>query len=190
MILSIFELAGTTQLGGASHGRRVFAQLLDAMGDLPTEPTVLFLDMARLEIATASFIREAFFAFKSRMRMKRTTIYPVIANANDIILEEFAVVAEATNDAIISCRLDDARRAHSVRLIGDLDPKQQMTLDAVMKQREADASSLMNQFGEQEKTKHTTAWNNRLSALVARGLLREFSQGRAKTYRPLFEEVA
>jgi hypothetical protein len=45
----------------------------------------------------------------------------------------------------------------------------------------------MREHGESEGVKQT-AWNNRLVALAAMGLVVELSEGRAKRYRPLFME--
>ena len=75
-----------------------------------------------------------------------------------------------------------------VELIGTLDPKQQMTFELVLKFGEVDANYLMEKFGELEKTKSTTAWNNRLSNLASRGIIREYTKGRSKFYRPLIME--
>jgi hypothetical protein len=46
----------------------------------------------------------------------------------------------------------------------------------------------MRDYGESEKTKVQTAWNNRLASLAGLGLVVELSQGRAKRYRSLFAE--
>jgi hypothetical protein len=73
--------------------------------------------------------------------------------------------------------------------IGELDPKQRLTFDLVHQHGETDAGALMRTYGASEGLKHTTAWNNRLTALAARGLVIEESHGRAKRYRPLFERT-
>jgi hypothetical protein len=46
----------------------------------------------------------------------------------------------------------------------------------------------MKENGKSEHVKQT-AWNNRLAALSTLGLVIEINQGRAKKYRPLFEEA-
>ncbi len=68
--------------------------------------------------------------------------------------------------------------------LGDLDPKQRVTFDLVCERGETDAAELMRQYGG---TKTQTAWNNRLAALAALGLVVEMSQGRAKRYKPLLQ---
>ena len=113
----------------------------------------------------------------------------MLSNINDSIKDEVQVLMDARNDAIVACNLASNGGVSNVRLIGDLDPKQAITFEHVIRLNGADAGSLMKKFGEEEKTTSTTAWNNRLVGLVQRGLLREFTNGRSKYYRPLFEEA-
>ena len=138
-------------------------------------------------MATASFLRESVLAFRDLVRGRRSTFYPVVANANDAVRDELVELMRARGDVLMACALDAHGGVTEVGLIGDLDPKQRMTFDIVREHGETDAGELMRTYGESEGLKHTTAWNNRLAALAARGLLMEVSQGRAKRYRPLFE---
>ena len=46
----------------------------------------------------------------------------------------------------------------------------------------------MRVHGKNERVQQT-AWNNRLSALASLGVVIEFSEGRAKRYRPLLAGV-
>jgi hypothetical protein len=86
------------------------------------------------------------------------------------------------------CSLDKSGRVHNQRLLGELDPKQRITFELVQKRGETDAGELMRAYGEKEKTKVQTAWNNRLASLAGLGLVIELSQGRTKRYRSLFVE--
>ena len=189
MIIDIRELSGGPVLSGAINGKSLFVKLLDATALEPEGPIPLVMDFGKVEVATASFLRESVFALKSYMRTIGSDYYPVVANINDAVRDELSVLTEAKNDAIMTCELDVTGRAANPVLVGSLDPKQELTFGLVVKLNVADANSLMEKFGDAEKTKSTTAWNNRLAALVARGVVREFSQGRAKFYRPLFEEA-
>ncbi|TIV29811.1 MAG: hypothetical protein E5V90_10860 [Mesorhizobium sp.] len=181
------EVSGGPILSGAVNGKDAFAALVKAVDREPKEPEALFLDFRNVEFATASYLRESVFALKTYMRSRSAKFYPVVANVNSSVMDEFSVITILTNDVIMSCQLDGNRNIMSQELIGTLDPKQQMTFDIVSKSEQIDANSLMEDFGEAEKTKGTTAWNNRLSGLVAKGIIREFSQGRAKFYRPLLD---
>ena len=189
MIIRMRDLIDRDILAGAAKGKSVFTSCVLVTGDEPDEPTALFLDFGDIEVATASALRESVVALKSYKRSIGSKQYPVLANINDGIEDEVRVLMDARNDAIITCDLGSDGGVSNIRLIGDLDPKQAMTFDLVVRLNGADAGSLMEQFGEKEKTTSTTAWNNRLAGLVQRGLLREFSNGRSKFYRPLLEEV-
>ena len=189
MIIRMKELIGTDILAGAINGKTVFASCVSMTGDEPREPTALFLDFHEIQVATASALRESVIALKAYKRSIGSNLYPVLANINDSIEDEVQVLMDARNDAIIACALGPNGAVTDVRLIGDLDPKQAMTFELVIELNGADAGSLMKQFGRQENITSTTAWNNRLSGLVQRGLLREFTNGRSKFYRPLLEEA-
>ena len=174
-------------LSGAINGRTAFAAMVKAIDQEPPTPTALYLDFADVGVATASYLRESVFALKAYLRNIGAKYYPVAANANDSVYDELLTIANAKNDAIISCRLSFQGAVSDIALIGQLDPKQQMTFELVNELKDADAGRLMQQYGEKEHVTSTTAWNNRLAGLAARGLIREFTRGRAKYYRPVLE---
>lgn len=190
MIIKMEELANNGVLAGSIRGKEIFASCISITSSEPTEPIALFLDFSGVEVATASFLRESVIALKTYKRAVGSKQYPVLANVNLSIEDEFVVLTDARNDAIIACDLNDENRVSRVRMIGELDPKQAMTFELVKNLNGADASSLMEQFGKEEKTTSTTAWNNRLASLVQRGLLLEFTKGRAKFYRPIIVEAS
>ncbi|MDR4308494.1 hypothetical protein IHQ68_17890 [Chelatococcus sambhunathii] len=165
------------------------SRLVEATTAEPANPEPVFLDFSSVQVATASYLRESVLAFRDLVRGRRSTFYPVIANANDDVRDELKELMRLRGDVLMVCTLGPAGDVNMARLIGDLDPKQRMTFDLVHEHGETDAGELMRAYGESEGLKHTTAWNNRLAALAARGLLMEVSQGRAKRYRPLFEDA-
>lgn len=189
MIIRMRDLVGKSILAGAVNGKTVFANCVSMIGDEPDQPMALFLDFADIDVATASALRESVVALKAYKRSINSNLYPVLANINESIEDEIQVLMDARNDAIIACILTSDGGVTDIRLIGNLDPKQAITFELVINLNGADASSLMKKFGAEEKTISTTAWNNRLASLVQRGLLREFTNGRSKFYRPLLEEV-
>ncbi len=176
---------GEPILAGAANGRAAFASLVQAISGEPEEPSPLFVDFGEVDVATASFLRESLFALKGHLRHVGSKYYPVAANPNESVYDEILTIANARNDAIISCQLSKAGVVTNVDLIGHLDPKQQLTFDLVSELKNADANLLMEKFGD-EAVK-STAWNNRLAGLAARGLIREYAKGRAKYYRPVLE---
>ena len=71
------------------------------------------------------------------------------------------------------------------RLLGDLDPKQQITFDLVQKQRITDAAQLVRNYQDIDQPVSQNAWNNRLAALSKLGIIVELHSGRTKRYTPL-----
>jgi len=177
-------------LSGAINGKAAFAAMVKAIDRDPPVPAALFLDFSSVNVATASYLRESVFALKAYLRNVASKYYPVAANANASVYDELLTIANARNDAILSCGLNDKDIVHDILLVGQLDPKQQMTFDLVNEMKDADAGRLMQQYEDEEQTTSITAWNNRLAALVARGLILEFTRGRAKYYRPVLEVSA
>ena len=187
MRIIVVDLCETSILAGALNGQMAFTRLLHAANPEPREPEPLFLDFADVEVATASFLREAVFVFKAHLRLQSSNFYPVVVNIDDAIRDELDILAEAKNDVLLVCDLDSDDLVSGVKMVGRLDPKQEITFDLVQNLEEVNASGLMERLGDQEKTTSVTAWNNRLAGLVSRGVIREFTRGRSKTYRPLLK---
>ncbi|WP_222343477.1 hypothetical protein [Rhizobium leguminosarum] len=188
MRISLMQVSDSAVLAGAVNGKVAFAEMIKNIPETVAVPQPLFLDFGSINVATASYLRESVFALKTYLRTKSSSYYPVVANANADVWDELSVIANAKNDVIVTCELTDDDVTTNVELVGNLDPKQQMTFELVLKFDEVDANSLMEQFGESEKTKSTTAWNNRLARLASRGIIREYTKGRSKYYRPLLME--
>jgi hypothetical protein len=174
-------------LAGAIPGRKVMAKLVKLTGREPALPEPLFLDFSGVQVATVSFLRESVLEFRDAVRGRRSNFYPVIANANDLVVDELTALVAPHGDVLMLCSLDKNGKPHQPRLAGDLDPKQRVTFDLVGQRKETDAAELMREHGDSERVKQT-AWNNRLASLANLGLVVELSQGRAKRYRPLFAE--
>jgi hypothetical protein len=151
----------------------------------PDGPTPLFLNLERVSVATASYLRESILEFRNLVRGRRSNWYPIVANPGPDILDELVELVQSRNDILLACTVDDEGKVLRVRYIGHLDPKQKETLDLVRQYGETDASELMGKHGG---VRHTTAWNNRLSSLSSLGLVYEVSQGRSKRYRTIYAE--
>ena len=183
MRFRLSDLAANDVLAGAATGRRVLGLLLEQIAGDAKTPAPMYLDFQRVEIATASFLRESILEFREVVRRRWTNYYPVVANASDSVTEELSILL-AQKDVFMLCVLDEAGRPGSPRLLGDLEPKQRLTFDLVGRLGEADARELMRS-SEGSDGVGQTAWNNRLAALARLGLLMEITNGRAKRYRPL-----
>lgn len=188
MLLSIRSLADDqTILTGAQAGRRLFAQLV-ANAQAPSESEPAFLDFNGVTVATASFLRESVVAFRDYARSTLPTLYPVIANPTDVIVEELEFFLRHRKDAFWVCQLDARGRVIEARLIGELDEAHQIAFDLVIELGSASAPILAARSGLDDAVK-TTAWNNRLAFLASRGLLIERRTGKIKNFSPVLETM-
>jgi hypothetical protein len=187
--IRVSNLASGPVLSGALRGQELLAKLLREVALEPPLPEPLFLDFTGIDLATASFLRESVLAFRDIVRGRRSTIYPVIANANETVHEDLRELVRSRGGVLLTCWLTDEDVVSQPKLIGDLDPKQQLTFDLVRERGETDAMELMRAHSATEPV-GSTAWNNRLSSLAALGLvIEEMSSGRTKRYRPLLQGV-
>lgn len=177
-------MGGQTVLSGAIPGRTLLSKLIAATRS-SDDPTPAFLDFADVEVATASFLREAVIGFRDYARQSLPNVYPAVANPLPAVAEELEFFVRARGDVLWSCELDPQDRVIGARLIGELDPAQRSTFDAVIALGAITAPELAARFESQKIG--ATAWNNRLSGLAAKGLLVERKQGKTKSFSPLLE---
>src|SRR3712207_4459832 len=107
-------------LAGSITGRKALAKLVERTDMNPTEPEEIYLDFERVDIATASFLREAVLVFRDTIRRNRPNYYPVVANANNLIVDELKVLLGMRGDALMLCTLDASGTPSNARLTGDL----------------------------------------------------------------------
>jgi hypothetical protein len=188
MIVNMADLGRGDVLSGAASGREVFAELVKATAKELTDVTPVLLNFKCISVATSSFLRESVLAFRDAIRSRRSNFYPVIANANSDVTEEFEDLLSRRGGVLLACTTDGTRVIETT-LLGQLDPKQRLTFELVQKRRETDAGELMRDHSDGEQLKSPTAWNNRLAGLAALGVVAEVSHGRSKRYRPIFEEA-
>lgn len=177
-------MAGQPVLAGAISGRRLLSALIAATPSADV-PTFAFLDFSEVQVATASFLRESVIGFRDYARQSLPNIYPVVANLPAAVTEELDFFVRARGDVLLSCSLASDGNVTGARLIGDLDPVQRATFDAVREFGAISAPELAARFADQHIG--PTAWNNRLSALACKGLLIERRQGKSKSFSPLLE---
>jgi hypothetical protein len=130
-------------------------------------------------------LREAVVAFRDYARLSLANVYPVAANLALPVIEELEFFLQSRNDVFWICNLDVNEQVSGARLLGDLDPAQRATFDAVCDLGAATAPELASRFPNQSIG--PTAWNNRLSGLAAKGLLVERKVGKTKSFTPLLE---
>lgn len=129
--LSLFEIARTSILSGAQDGKATFVALLKKANCEPDEPSPLLLDFKGIDVATASFLREAIFALKSHLRTSNSKFYPAVANVNESVREELSVIAEARSDALLAVEITKSGCVAKQMVIGSLDPKQASTFKGI-----------------------------------------------------------
>jgi hypothetical protein len=184
-IIKILNVSnGDTILAGTPRGRTFLAQLIERVKQ---EKTVLplVLDFSGIEVATGSFLRTAVLGFRDYCINAELNVIPVVANLNEEMLEEMNLILEYKGDAIVSCSLD-RNRISNAKVLGKLEEKQRITLETVVREKEVNAVDLEKKYWNEEKIK-ATGWNNRLTSLVAKGILFEIKRGRQKFYRPVLE---
>lgn len=185
-VLSLFELgSGRTVLAGAIPGKSMLGKLITAVQP-PKGPEPVLLSFDRIDAATASFLREAVLGFRDYCTKTQPNLYPVVANANEVVVDELEFLLKLNGDALFICNMDEHGKVKSSQIIGHLNDKQRLTFDAVLAVRETDAATLQDKYRETEQVQ-ITGWNNRLSSLVAKGVLMEIKKGRSKLYRPVLE---
>lgn len=171
-------------LSGAMPGRKLLTALIAATPHSDAA-TAAFLDFRGVHVATSSFLRESVIGFRDYVRLSIPNVYPVAANLTPAVLEELEFFLRARNDVFWTCDLDIHEQVSGARLLGDLDPAQRTTFNAVRELGAVTAPELAAQFPDQSIG--PTAWNNRLSSLAAKGLLVEQKVGKTKSFSPLLE---
>lgn len=184
MKVSMAQVGKSEVLAGALNGQKMLSKLLELIQKEPRYPELIFLDFSGVNVATASFLREAVLAFRDSVRRRRSNFYPVVANANQVIEDELKILVTAEGDALMLCLTDKKDQPRVPRLLGQLDPKQRLTFELVQQRNDTNAAELMRTCGENEGV-NQNAWNNRLASLANLGLVVELSEGRSKRYRPV-----
>lgn len=185
MRIEVLDLAGGhAVLSGGIAGRKLLNTFI-ATTPTSAEPVAVFLDFEGIEVATSSFLREAVIGFRDYARVTLANVYPVAANLTAPVLEELEFFLRARNDVFWVCDIDANERTTRARLLGDLDPAQRATFDAVRNLGIVTAPELALRFSDQSIG--PTAWNNRLSGLAAKGVLVERKVGKTKSFSSLLE---
>jgi len=171
-------------LAGRLSGKRAFLKALEAIPPL-TEPTLVILDFAGVELATSSYLSEAVVPLRDHLRLRRPPAYVVLANLSDKVTEELDELVNRSGDAFLACKTSPSGTISDAHLVGKLEPKLRETFDLIRKKRETTAVELHAESSDSDVG--ATAWNNRLNALTNKSLVMEIPQGRTKKYRTVLE---
>lgn len=176
---------GQDVLFGVPMGRQCFAKLLERTTE-PPEPSIVLLDFQGIAAATVSFLREGPLAYRQHLRGRSSTLYPVFANLEAPVVDALTDYLTSSRDAVFACEIAADGLPKNPRLIGQLEPKQRLTFEAVRVAGGVTAAELAQEADDDDV--RVTAWNNRLAALVQKGLVIESRKGRKKTFRSMFPE--
>jgi hypothetical protein len=121
------------------------------------------------------------------LRTRGSQLYPVFANLTPPVSDSLADFLRSARDAVFVCDLSSSGAVTNAHLVGELEAKQSLTFDAVQRLGTVTATELAQKYRGPEEV-GVTAWNNRLAALAAKGLLMEFRQGRGKAYALTLQE--
>jgi hypothetical protein len=181
-------MGGQDVLFGVSMGKQCLLKLLES-ASAPETPTLVVLDFQEVASATVSFLREGPLAYRKHLRKGTSSnLYPVFANLSEAVADSLIDFLTASRDAVFACEIGADDTVANPRLLGQLEPMQRLTFEAVLGSEGVTATDLAR--GNVEGGVQVTAWNNRLVALAQKGLLIETREGRQKTYRTLFAEEA
>ena len=178
--------AGSATLAGSAMGRQMLAQMIEKTRPM-AGPTIALLDFTDVDIATGSFLREAVMGFRDFCRNAGVMIYPLKDNANTTIEEELATYLRGRNDAIWACSLGPEGQATDPHILGELDAGQMSTIQLIGQHHPISAPELAKLRPDDKIG--TTAWNNRLATLSAKGMLKEVRHGKTKLFSPVMEAI-
>ena len=181
--ISILDLAGSSQLAGATDGHSWFLEarsIVDA-----AEAGTHMIDFHGVQIATVSWLREAVLALVKYGHSIRPDINFVMGNLSPVVREELQVALDASGlVAVILVRSGGAGPSAPL-LIGHLDAALRETFQVIEGRGEFDASIVCREISGIAPS----AANNRLAALEAKGVLISERRGRSRIYRPILENL-
>lgn len=180
-VFKLETIAATAVLAGAAAGAAVQGEVLAAIEARPV--AVCCLDFSNVQCATASFVREAVFGTRDAIRRSGLATQVIITNASPTVIEEVLLVARALGSCVVHAVGTDPKKLARPSVLGMLDEAQRETLNLVLKLGEATATELTTENPDVKPT----AWNNRLTSLVGRGVLAESRRDRHKVYRPVLK---
>lgn len=181
--LKLSDYSSGGVLAGAVPGRSALGQMIAALASEKTV-SVVMVDFSGINVATASFLREAILGFRSHIRTHRPGMSAVLTNLEPVVRDELQEVLATKKEISASCRVDVDGTISDVQMIGCVEGKLADTLNLILKLGKSSAAQLQS-YDNGNVT--ITAWNNRLAALSAMGIFRETKEGRTKYYEPILE---
>jgi hypothetical protein len=163
---------------GVAKARKLLARLIIWSADNNPKDTVV-LDFRGVEVASASFLREAVLAFRDYVRVYQPDAFPVVGNLSDAIREEFDVLLRQRGEAMLGCVIDATGAVIKVEVLGELEPGLDTTLAEVRQHGQLTLGDLRK---TNEDVKAST-WSNRLASLVRQGFVIPDQDANRRVYR-------
>jgi hypothetical protein len=168
-------------LTGVGRARQLLARLIDWTAKQSIQGA-LFLDFRGIESASASFLRESVLAFRDYARSYQPELFPVVANLDDALREEFEVLLDQRREAMLGCCVDREGIVTEPEVIGTLEPGVKATLDAIRKRGTVSPGELVNE------TVVASTLSNRLASLTRQGFVQSWNEGNKRQYQFVLDD--
>jgi hypothetical protein len=182
---NILPLLSFTQdfatLTGVARARQLLARLIEWTAAHNARGPLL-IDFHGVDTASASFLRESVLAFRDYVRAYQPELFPVVANLDDSVREEFKVLLDQRREAMLGCRLDDTGQVSEPEVIGTLEPGVKATLAALRERGPTSPGDLL-QGGLVAST-----LSNRLASLSRQGFVDWCNEGNRRMYRFVLDD--
>ena len=162
-------------LTGVSRARHLLAKLIAWTADRAPKGT-LIIDFTGVGNASASFLREAILAFRDYVRAYQPEVFPVLANLDDEVTEEFETLLKDRGEAMPGCRLDTWGAPIDARVLGVLEPGLNQTLEMIRAHGQL-------ALGDMPSETKPTTWSNRIANLIRQGFVVPIPEPNKRLYR-------
>ena len=177
-VLSIAPLTSTfPALTGVSRARQLLAKLIAWTAD-ESPKGILVLDFRDVGDASASFLRESILAFRDYVRGYQPDLFPVLANINETVHEEFDTLLRDRREAMLGCNFDGSLPTDP-EVLGVLEPGLSQTLHVIRSRGQLTLADLRKTSAD---TKATT-WSNRVASLIRQGFVVPSLEPNKRLYR-------
>lgn len=176
IVLSVFNLLGSKIAASAGDGRQIASKFIEQVRAASLPPLVQ-IDFSRIDIATASFLREA--VLGARRGLADETVAIVVSGANGQILDDLREVLLARDEVLPILKADGR-----IEILGELDPTLYRVLKLVDEFGPISAPELHREHPD-EGVSGPSGWNNRLTSLQDMDLVIMSREGRSNKYSSL-----
>ena len=172
--IDVVSILGREILAGRRSGETDFDRLRGHLRAIP-EDGVAVLDLAGAKVLSSSYFLGGMWPLWRSPQGLRG-VYPVLANANESILDEIVFVLESSGNLI--WHLQEEQGKSSARLLGQPDSYDRDLFDLILRSGSLSARDLH----ANDSSIGVTAWSTRLSQHHHNRLLRRAKLGKQQIY--------